>query len=129
MNSANLRWILWVGLAVLILAGCSSQGGAAQAVEGYLQALADKDQDTLTNLSCNAWQESALMELDSLVGVTAEAQDLICEESGTDGEDTLVTCSGKLVLNYNGELQDLDLSGRTLVARQEDGEWRVCGYK
>lgn len=129
MNSTNLRWILWVGLAVLFLAGCSSQGGAAQAVEGYLQALADKDQDTLTNLSCNAWQESALMELDSLVGVTAEAQDLACQESGTDGEDTLVTCSGKLVLNYNGELQDLDLSGRTLVARQEDGEWRVCGYK
>jgi hypothetical protein len=129
MKHNKLATILLIGLAALILAGCSSQGGAAQAVEGYLQALADKDQDTLVSLSCNAWEESALMELDSLVGVTAETQDLSCQESGTDGEDTLVTCTGKLVLNYNGELQDLDVSGRTMIARQEDGEWRACGYK
>lgn len=129
MKHNKLATILLIALACLILAGCSSQGGAAQAVEGYLQALADKDQDTLVSLSCNAWEESALLELDSLVGVTAETQDLSCQESGTDGEDTLVTCTGKLVLNYNGELQDLDVSGRTMIARQEDGEWRACGYK
>jgi hypothetical protein len=129
MKQNKLATIFLITLAGLILAGCSSQDGAAQAVEGYLQALADKDQDTLVSLSCNAWEESALMELDSLVGVTAESQDLSCQESGTDGEDTLVTCTGKLVLNYNGELQDLDVSGRTMIARQEDGEWRACGYK
>jgi hypothetical protein len=129
MKHLKITSIFWVAFLLLLLAGCSSQGGAAQAVEGYIQALADKDQDSLVNLSCNDWQENALLELDSLVGVTAETQDLTCQESGTDGADTLVTCSGKLVLNYNGELQDLDLSGRTMIARQEDGEWRACGYK
>jgi hypothetical protein len=121
--------LLLAGFAILVQAGCASQSGPAQAIEGYIQALANKDQDTLVSLSCNAWEESALMELDSLTGVTAVVQDLSCQETGKDGEDSLVSCTGKLVLNYNGELQDLDLSGRILIAHQEDGEWRACGYK
>jgi len=129
MKQIKFKWILLAGLAMLILVGCTSQSDPAQAIEGYINALATKDKDTLVNLSCNAWEESAMLELDSLTGVTAEVKDLSCQESGKDGEDSLVTCSGKLVLNYNGELQDLDLSGRTLIARQEDGEWRACGYK
>ena len=116
-------------LTSALLAGCASQNGPTEAIEGYITALANKDQEALVGYSCNAWEENALLELDSLTGVTAEVQDLDCQEKGTDGEDKLVTCAGKLVLNYNGELQDLDLSGRTLIAHQEDGEWRACGYK
>lgn len=130
MKHMNLRWILLVGIAMLTLVGCSDpQDNPAQAIQGYIQALADKDQNALVNHSCNAWEESALIELDSLTGVTAQVVDLVCQEIGKDGEDSLVTCTGKLELNYNGELQDLDLSGRTLIARFEDGEWRACGYK
>lgn len=130
MKHIKLISILLAGLAILLLAACSgSADGPAQAIEGYIQALADKDQDTLVSLSCNAWEESALMELDSLSGVGAQVVDLSCQESGKDGEDSLVTCTGKLELDYNGELQELDLSGRTLLARLEDGEWRACGYK
>ena len=129
MRQIKFKSILLIGLAVLVLAGCSSQNDPAQAIEGYINALAAKDKDALVSLSCNAWEENALLELDSLTGVTAEVQDLSCEVTGADGEDNLVTCTGKLVLNYNGELQDLDLSGRTLIAHQEDGEWRACGYQ
>ena len=129
MRRIKFVLILLAGFALLILIGCSNQNAPAQVIEGYIQALANKDQDTLVSLSCNDWEESALMELDSLAGVTAQVKDLSCQETGKDGEDSLVTCTGKLELNYNGELQDLDLSGRTLIARQEDGEWRACGYK
>lgn len=129
MKQIRCKWILLAGLAALILVGCTSQSGPEQAIEGYITALANKDKDTLVSLSCNAWEENALLELDSLTGVTAEIKDLSCQVTGTDGDDNLVTCNGKLVLNYNGELQDLDLSGRTLIAHQEDGEWRACGYK
>lgn len=114
----------------LILGGCANnQAGPAQAIEGYFQALANKDKDKLVNLSCNAWEENALVELDSLAGVTAELNEMSCQESGKEGEDSLVNCNGSLELNYDGEIQALDLSGRVLVARYEDGEWRACGYK
>lgn len=103
--------------------------GSAQAVEGYYQALAEKDKDRLINLSCVDWEQSALMELDSLTGVGSELNEIKCQETSIEGENSLVTCSGELALDYNGELQSLALDGRTIVVRIEDGEWRVCGYK
>ena len=33
-----------------------------------------------------------------------------------------------MVLNYNGELQEMDLAARQYLARQEGGQWRMCGY-
>ncbi|HNT24273.1 MAG TPA: hypothetical protein PKM21_07905 [Anaerolineales bacterium] len=114
---------------LLMLAGCGgSSGSPADAIEAYLQALVAKDQDQLVNYSCVDWEEQAIIELDSLVTVTAELQDLQCKEASQVNTDALVDCSGKIVFNYNGELQELDLSTRQYVAREEDGQWRMCGY-
>ena len=122
--------LLLIFLMTLVLASCgNSQSEPAQAIEAYFQALAAKDRDALVNLSCNEWEENALVELDSLTGVSAEVNELNCQASGQEGDDRLVNCTGGLELNYNGEIQALDLSARTLIARQEDGEWRACGYK
>ena len=117
--------VLILGLAAC---GGSTQSPAAAAVENYLQALVAQDADKLVNYSCLDWESAALIELDSLASVTAQLDGLQCQEAGPQGSDTLVSCTGKMVLNYNGELQEMDLAARQYLARQEGGQWRMCGY-
>lgn len=38
-------------------------------------------------------------------------------------------CTGKAVLDYNGEKQEVDLSALVYKVAREGGEWRVCGYQ
>jgi hypothetical protein len=136
VGEVNVRRLLFplilIVLAAGALAGCASGGasaGAAQTtVQSYLQALTAKDATKLSNLSCKTWESQATMELDSFQAVATTLNGVACKETGKDGANTLVTCTGKIVASYNGENQNLDLSGRTYQVTQEGGEWRVCGY-
>jgi hypothetical protein len=123
--------ILFITIATLSLAACASNknGAPAKAVEDYLAALVEKDADRLSTLVCGAWEEDALIELDSFQAVTARLEGLACEQTGTDGETTLVLCSGKIIASYNNEDQELDLSVRTYQVTQEGGDWLVCGVR
>ncbi len=115
---------------VLLLAACSSsQGGAVSAIEAYIQALSNKDSVQISNLSCKDWEVSAVLEVDSFEGVGSKVENLACRQAGQEGNDTYVTCTGVLALDYNGEAQQIDLSAKTYIARQEGGEWRMCGYR
>jgi hypothetical protein len=87
------------------------------------------DENRLPTLVCGEWEEEALIELDSLRAVTARLDNVSCTQTGTDGETALVKCSGKLITTYNEEDQELDLSGVTYQAVQEDGDWLVCGTR
>ena len=116
----------------ILLSACGSSAsstGAVDAVEGYVNALASNDEASLSALSCADWESSALTELDSLQAVTAKVDGLSCQQSGTDGDTALVNCTGKLVLSYNGEDQELDLSTRTYRVVAEGGNWLVCGVQ
>jgi hypothetical protein len=115
-----------------ILTACSSAGkvtDAASAIKAYNQALVSKNANQLSNLSCKAWEADAENELASFTAVTAQVENSNCQVSGQDGDYTLVSCSGKIVANYNGENQEIDLGQRIYKAIQEDGQWRMCGYK
>ena len=116
--------ILW-----LPACGSSSDSAPAKAVEDYLTALVEKDANRLTTLSCGEWEEDALLELDSFQAVTARLEGLACEQTGTDGETSLVLCNGRIIATYNEEDQELDLSVRTYQVVQEGGEWLVCGTR
>ena len=118
-------------IATLLLTACGSQNSSApaEAVEDYLAALVEKDANRLTTLSCGAWEEDALLELDSFQAVTARLEGLACEQTGTDGDTALVLCNGNIVATYNEEDQELDLSVRTYQVVQEGGEWLVCGTR
>lgn len=119
-------------LAILIVAGCSgsaNEQGASQAVEAYLQALVSGDADGVANLSCAAWEADAQVEVDSFAAVVARLEEPNCSQTGNDGETALVSCTGKIVANYNGEDQDIALDERTYQVVQEGGEWRMCGYR
>jgi len=118
-----------LGLGIL-LAACgssASSNGPQIAVEGYIKALAGNDEAGLSALSCADWESSALTELDSLQAVTAKVEDLSCQQSGKDGQTVLVHCTGKMILSYNGEDQELDLSTRTYDVVEQNGNWLVCG--
>ena len=92
--------------------------------------MSDKDTVQISNLSCADWEQNALLEVDSFTAVGSKVENLECEQTGQDGADTYVSCyRDHLDLDYNGEAQQIDLSTRTYIARQEDGEWRMCGYR
>ena len=123
--------ILFIVLtANLLLVACASSADApAKAVENYLNALVEKDADRLSTLVCGAWEEDALIELDSFQAVTARLEDAACTQTGTDGDTALVHCTGKIILSYDNEDQELDLSVRTYQVTQEGSDWLVCGVR
>jgi hypothetical protein len=118
-------------LANLLLTACSSKktDAPAKAVEDYLNALVNKDADRLPSLVCADWENDALLELDSFQAVTAKLDNVACKQTGKDGDNTLVNCTGKIVTTYNNENQDLDLSVRTYQVVQQGGDWLVCGTR
>ena len=117
-------------IIIISLAGCNSDNGDATiAIEAYIQALSDRDTNKVSNLSCADWEQNALVEADSFTSVGSTVENLVCTEDGKEGSDRIISCTGTLVLDYNGEAQQIDLSKRTYIARLEDGEWRMCGYR
>ena len=124
--------IILAEIMILLLVACGAGGGsdpAARAVESYLNALVSKDMNRLSTLSCAEWATDALAELDSLQAVSVRLEDLSCQTSDTDGSTTLVSCYGKLLATYDGEDQELDISGRTYQVVQQAGEYLMCGYR
>ena len=113
------------------MSSCKSkkESNAAVAAENYIIALTEKNKPQVIALSCKEWEESANLEVDALLSVDAAVTGLNCEISGEDNTGTYVVCSGSLDLTYNDEIRAIDLSRRTYILRQEDGQWRVCSYK
>ena len=129
------RYILLIPLFVFMVVTCQkSQGSdassdASTVVEQYFKALVAKDATRAINLSCAAWEEQAQIDADTFAINPATAENVQCEVTRKDEDNSLVSCTGKLVLDYNGEKQEIDLADRTYQVTQEGGEWRMCGYK
>ena len=120
-------------VAMLLMATLSSCGGdrdgAVKAVQAYLEALVNKDSDRIATLACADWEADARTELESFTAVTVTLQDTACQETGADGDVTLVSCTGKINANYGNEVLEIDLADRTFQVAYEAGEWRMCGYR
>jgi hypothetical protein len=129
----KLVLILLIALtANLILTACSSSSSSdapAAAVELYLNTLVAKDAERLPALVCGEWEEDALIELDSLQAVSARLEGVSCTQTGTDGTTALVDCTGSIVLTYDTEDQNIDLSNVTYQVVEEGGDWLVCGKR
>lgn len=125
----KLTTLMLVLSIILSACGASASDGATTAVEGYITALATKDQAALISNSCADWEDDALIELDSFALVEVTVDGMSCAESGTDGDKTLVDCQGKFQMSYGGEPQELELSTRTYEVIQQSGDWLVCGVR
>jgi hypothetical protein len=126
----NFLVCLSCAISLFTIVACSSaQSDSIQAVQTYLNALASKDAETLVSVSCSEWESSARLELDSFAAVTPELVDLQCSEASIEEDEILVACTGQLKLDYNGEIQNLDLAGQFFRTVQEGDEWLMCGYK
>jgi hypothetical protein len=125
------RFTFLVVMIAVLLAGCSGaspKNGAAQAVEVYLQALANRDLNQMISVTCADWESQARLEYDSFAAVKLELKDLSCQETGQDQSSTLIACSGTIIANYGAEDLQIDVADQTFQVIQEGGEWRVCGY-
>lgn len=149
---------LFLAVIILILAGCapavetpvtptdSSRGvvetappseptpiintdEAAATVATFIEALVNKDADTLSTLACADWEDGALRELDSFQAVNTRLNELDCQVTGTEGDSVLVVCQGQIIATYNNEDSNFELGARTYLVAREGGEWRVCGYR
>jgi hypothetical protein len=119
-------------ILIFLLASCNSADNSdpsAVAIEEYIQALIAQDANKVSTLSCADWEMDGQIEVDSLTAVSATIEEMSCERSGDEGEDAIVSCTGIVVFDYNGEIQELDLSTRNYIVRQEGGDWRMCGYR
>ena len=115
--------------AVILLAACSGgASGSAKAIEDYYRALAAQDSAKAISLSCAAWESSAQIDSDTFSAYSAKLENLSCKETSRSGDTAVVACTGKAVLDYNGEKKDINFADRTYQAKQEGGEWRMCGY-
>lgn len=123
--------ILFLLGIIFILTACSPAAGstAAGAVHTYVEALVAKNSEVLLNNTCLDWEAEAHTELASFDGVAIRLEGLFCEQSGLDGEFTLVSCDGNIIATYAGEDKPLDLSANTYLAVEEDDVWRMCGYR
>jgi hypothetical protein len=116
-------------VTVFLLASCSgSQSGAVSAVNTYYQAILAQNADQLKSVTCADFQETAQTELDSFQGVKIELQGFGCQESGKEGANTLVKCTGKIVATYGSDKMDFPLADRVHKVQNQGGSWQVCGY-
>jgi hypothetical protein len=119
--------------AITMIIGCTPQKSdsslASKAVMTYLDAIVSQNSDRLSNVSCKSWEDQALLDMDSFIGVSAKLDNVTCNETGREGDSTVVSCNGNILATYNNEQQKIDLSTHAYTVVNEGGEWRVCGYK
>ncbi len=132
----TLIYLVFTALSAFTLVACSGSasggsavGSAAQTVQDYLQARVQSDLDKMINLSCADWESQARVEATSFKSMKASLDGVACQESGTSGQYTLVSCKGKIVTSYNGESRDWSISDHPFRVVQDHGEWRMCGYQ
>jgi hypothetical protein len=114
---------------ILLLAACADSAKPEGVVLPYLEALLSSDEDRFFQMVCPEWEADAKRDFDAFTGVSGELQDATCTQAGMDGDYTLVTCAGLMVLNYNGELRSRSLADQTYRVKKSGGDWKVCGYQ
>jgi hypothetical protein len=117
--------ILLFVLHSLLIVACSSPAGSdpAQTVERYMQAKADANVETISQLLCSEMEavlERESRTFESVEGVRIEG--MACQQVG---DSQVVTCEGAIVATYGTEDTEFPLASYRVV--EEDGEWKWCG--
>ena len=126
---STLWYLVLFSLLTLVISGCSNnQNSAPASIEEYINALVNKDENTLIIYSCVDWESEAKSEFNSFSAVSVSLEDLTCQETGQDGDYTIVSCEGIIIANYGNEVLEINLADQNYLSIFEGGEWRMCGY-
>jgi hypothetical protein len=114
----------------MLLVSCGPGSAPELTVEKYLQAINEKDSTQLSILTCQDWELDAMMMLDAFQAVSTELEGLSCQNTGINEEGlAVVSCTGKILASYEGEIQEFDLSIQNYLVQNANGEWLVCGMQ
>ena len=126
---STLWYLVLFSLLTLVISGCSNnQNSAPASIEEYINALVNKDENTLIIYSCADWESEAKSDFNSFSAVSVSLEDLTCQETGQDGDYTIVSCEGIIIANYGNEVLEINLADQNYLSIYEGGEWRMCGY-
>jgi hypothetical protein len=116
-------------LLVVFLPGCgNNQSLAAQSVEGYFQAIVEKNQDMLVSKVCTSYEPNAMMDFNTFAIVKTSLENFSCQTTTTNENGYDVNCQGSLQAKFGDELRTFDLSKRTFQVVEENGNWLICGH-
>jgi hypothetical protein len=118
------RLVILLMLLPLFAIACSSSGSdPAQTVEAYMQAKADANASTISQLLCSEMEgvlERESRTFESVSGVHIDG--MSCQQVG---DSQVVTCEGTIIATYGTEDTEFPLASYRVV--EEDGEWKWCG--
>lgn len=130
-----MRWLLGIALLILALgmAACGGDDGgndadaAVEAIGNYWTARVSLDEEALYQYSCAARESLVPGEIQSLTSVqNLRLENFACRQTGTPGDDLIVTCDGELVADYGaGDTNRFPM--RSYLMTKENGEWKMCG--
>ncbi len=125
MQTAKLALILVILAGVLVACGGANTNSTdvqSRVVLSYLEARIAGDEEALKKTMCAAQEGDAVRIAQSFKSVEAKLQDVACTYESAGSK---VSCTGAIVVTYQGENRDLAPGAYTVV--EEDGEWKVCG--
>jgi len=112
---------------ILLVSACGVSGVPEGIVEDYFTALAAGDDVRAANLSCAEWEGRARVDADSFMNVQTTIEEMRCEVISQTQTTAEVQCTGRIVADYQGEKQTIDLSRQIYRLIADDGVWRFCG--
>jgi hypothetical protein len=126
----KLTLVMLLTVLAVIVVACNSAPSETpvSGVENYLKAMTAADEAALLTRTCKAQEGDVSGVADSMRSMNATIEGLSCRDAGTDGDYTIVACTGNLITNYAGETTRRDLGARWFRMIQEDGAWKMCGY-
>lgn len=101
-------------------ANTSASDPAVLAVEQYLQAKVEGDDEAIRGLLCAEREADLQQEASSFDAVEATIEGMACIRGGD-----AVRCEGAIVADYGGENTEFPLASYRVV--EEDGVWKWCG--
>jgi outer membrane lipoprotein-sorting protein len=121
-----MKQILFLLLPMLLLfAGCAEQADPSNTILQYLEARVSANATGLQELTCAELESQIPAQIASFQSIEASLEDTSCRADGEQDGKTVITCSGKIVYDYDGERNERELG--SYLAVQENGDWKMCG--
>ena len=131
-TSKQLQLKIFIITSLVILSsivGCrSKQSSAVVSVEEYFQAIIEKNQSFLETKICEDYQMEAMMDFNIFALVETSMENFSCQAIGESGQFVHVECLGSINARFGEETRSFDLSKRTYLVVEQEGNWLVCGH-